>query len=456
MLSPPSILASIALLFDVDGTLIDIGPVAVRSECPRRLCRSLARLYERMDGALALVSGRPIRDIDKLFSPLKLPAIGGHGAEMRLADGKVIAGVKALPDKLRKRLALAATPGSGVVLEDKGYSFALHYRQTPQQEPRLRALVERVRADFPGEALEVLLGKAMFEVKRPGVSKGDAVRALMTNAPFAGRMPVFLGDDVTDELVFNMLPALRGKGYSVGRRFEELAGIFAAPRDVREACAASRRGRRSGCGSSRPNTTHCELLPSSTLVPHAVACIGGRIDLHFACEASRGVSACLIDALESGDGRFSKGKFEPQGKVFETPPGRALLARLVVVSNRVAVPDEKARAGGLEVAVNAALKTSGGLWFGWSGRVTAKPSSQDGRARQHHLHHHRSPQRRLPGILQRLRQPRAVADPALPRRSGGVFAPRPQRLSARQRLFRPTAAPGAHGRTTSSGCTTIT
>ncbi len=91
---------------------------------------------------------------------------------MRLADGKVIAAVKALPEKLRKRLALAATPGSGVVLEDKGYSFALHFRQTPQQEPRLRALIERARAEFPDEALEVLPGKAMFEVKRPRHQQG--------------------------------------------------------------------------------------------------------------------------------------------------------------------------------------------------------------------------------------------------------------------------------------------
>jgi trehalose 6-phosphate phosphatase len=224
-----------ALLLDIDGTIIDIGPSPFEVHVPEALCRSLARLHERMGGALALVSGRPIRDIDKLFSPLKLPAVGGHGAEMRLDGGQVVTRAEALPDQLRKRLALAATPGSGVVPEDKGYSFALHFRQTPQQEPRLRALVERARAEFSDEALEVLPGKAMFEIKRSGISKGEAVRALMTRPPFAGRAPIFIGDDVTDESVFDSLPGLRGKGYSVGRHFDGLAGIFATPDEVREA-----------------------------------------------------------------------------------------------------------------------------------------------------------------------------------------------------------------------------
>ncbi len=228
-------LASSALLLDVDGTLIDIGPSPFEVHVPDALCRSLERLHERTGGALALVSGRPIRDIDKLFSPLKLPAVGGHGAEMRLDGGRIIAGVKTLPEKLRKRLALAATPGSGVVPEDKGYSFALHFRQTPQQEPRLRALVDRVRAEFPSEAMEVLLGKAMVEIKRSGISKGEAVRELMTRAPFAGRVPVFIGDDITDETVFALLPAIGGKGFSVGRQFDGLAGIFATPDEVRDA-----------------------------------------------------------------------------------------------------------------------------------------------------------------------------------------------------------------------------
>jgi trehalose 6-phosphate phosphatase len=228
-------LASIALLLDVDGTLIDIAPSPFEVHVPDELCRSLERLLERSGGALALVSGRPIRDLDKLFAPLTLPAVGGHGAEMRVRAGEVIPGATPLPEKLRRHLVQTAAPGSGIEVEDKGYSVALHYRKAPQQEAHLRALIAAARAAFPGEAVKVLPGKAMFEVKRPGINKGEAVRALMTHAPFAGRKPVFVGDDVTDESVFALLPGLNGKGYSVGRHFDGLAGIFATPEEVREA-----------------------------------------------------------------------------------------------------------------------------------------------------------------------------------------------------------------------------
>jgi trehalose 6-phosphate phosphatase len=228
-------LASIALLLDVDGTLIDIGPSPFEVHVPEALCRSLERLLGRTSGALALVSGRPICDLDRLFAPLKLPAIGGHGAETRLRAGEAESTIAAeeLPEPLRRQLVQAAK--SGVVVEDKGYSVALHYRQAPQQVAALRALVDKAVGAFPGEPVELLLGKAMFEIKRRGISKGDAVRKLMTKAPFAGRRPVFIGDDVTDESVFAVLPGLGGVGYSVGRRFDGVEGIFASPSDVRAA-----------------------------------------------------------------------------------------------------------------------------------------------------------------------------------------------------------------------------
>jgi trehalose 6-phosphate phosphatase len=226
---------SIALLLDVDGTLIDIGPAPDQVHVSRALVDCLERLFELTGGALALVSGRPIADLDRLFSPLVFPAVGGHGAQMRVRGAEVVDSVKPLPQALRRQLADAAAPGSGILVEDKGYSLALHYRNAPQQEERLRAHIAAGRAAFPGEATEVLPGKAMFEVMRPGVNKGDSVRELMTHQPFAGRVPVFIGDDVTDEAVFKVLPAMGGKGFSVSRQFDGLAGIFESPEQVRRA-----------------------------------------------------------------------------------------------------------------------------------------------------------------------------------------------------------------------------
>lgn len=227
--------ASVAFLFDVDGTLIDIGPSPFEVVVSNDLKDALARLSALTSGALALVSGRPIRDLDTLFAPLQLPAIGGHGAETRLAPGAAVARVPDLPEALRRHLTGAVSLGAGLEYEDKGYSVALHYRKAPKQAEPLRHHIAAARAAFPDEPTELLLGKAMFEVKRPCVNKGDAVRDLMAQAPFAGRTPVFLGDDVTDESVFKALPAIGGKGFAVGRHFEHVSGKFPPPHDVRRA-----------------------------------------------------------------------------------------------------------------------------------------------------------------------------------------------------------------------------
>ena len=226
---------SIALLLDVDGTIVDIGRTPHEVHVSEALCDSLKSLLAATGGALALVSGRPIADLDRLFAPLKLPSIGGHGAEMRINGGKIQQTAKPLPEGFRQWLAGAAIPGSGILAEDKGYSFALHFRGAPQKEDALRELIAKACMNFPAEAVEVLSGKAMVEVKRPGISKGVAVRALLTQAPFTGRMPVFIGDDVTDKSVFAVLPGLNGKGFSVSRHFAGVTGIFDSPRQVRHA-----------------------------------------------------------------------------------------------------------------------------------------------------------------------------------------------------------------------------
>jgi trehalose 6-phosphate phosphatase len=228
-------LARTALLFDVDGTLIDIGPSPFEVDVPESLKDSLLRLLEKTGGALALVSGRPIRDLDTLFAPLQLPAVGGHGAETRMHVGEAPRRIPDLDASLRHELIAAVAHNPSLAYEDKGYSVALHFRKSPHEEPRLRASVRQTLARFPNEDTAVLSGKAMIEIKRPGISKGEAVRALMQLQPFAGRVPVFVGDDVTDESVFAIMPALGGLNFSVSRQFDRVQHVFSAPSDVRRA-----------------------------------------------------------------------------------------------------------------------------------------------------------------------------------------------------------------------------
>ena len=230
-------LREIALLLDVDGTLLDIAPAPDAVEVPQSLRDTLARLLAATNGAVALVSGRAISDLDRLFAPLVLPAIGGHGAEMRLRAGEKVEAAPPLPPALRQALMQAATFDPGLYREDKGYSVALHYRNAPAAQVELADRISRTLAHFGSEAVEVLEGKAVFEVKRAGLSKGSAVRLLIQKAPFAGRKPVFAGDDVTDETVFAVLPELGGLGFSVQRAVPGVAGIFSSPNAFRKALA---------------------------------------------------------------------------------------------------------------------------------------------------------------------------------------------------------------------------
>lgn len=224
-------LNSVALLLDVDGTLIDIGPSPYEVHVPKDLCRALECLVELTGGALALISGRPIAGLDRLFAPLKFSAVGGHGAEMRVAGVSVRHHIRPLPKAMRERIAMAVP--DQVLIEDKGYSIAVHYRGVPVGKDRLQKLLAEVSAAYPNESVEILPGKEMLELKRAGTNKGEAVRTLMTLAPFAGRMPVFIGDDVTDESVFAILPDLGGEAFSVGRKFDGLTAIFDSPASVR-------------------------------------------------------------------------------------------------------------------------------------------------------------------------------------------------------------------------------
>src|SRR4029078_4130037 len=160
-------LKKISLLLDVDGTIVDIGPSPNEVQVSDTLLRSLARLHELSGGATALVSGRRVGDLDRLFSPLALPSIGCHGAEMRINDGETFYWAKPLPIDLRRRLADATGIGSGIVVEDKNYSLALHYRKAPRHAEQLRRHIAAARTACASESTEMLLGRAMCEVQEP-------------------------------------------------------------------------------------------------------------------------------------------------------------------------------------------------------------------------------------------------------------------------------------------------
>src|ERR1700712_1218074 len=224
-----------AILLDIDGTLLDLAPTPREVWVPPGLSETLTGLLARTSGALAMVSGRSLNDIDLIFAPLQFPAVGGHGAEMRISRENESVAMHAPPmDKeLKLRLAAIAKISPGILLEDKGYSLALHYRLAPQAEKAIYDAVSAIRADLPNAPIEVLPGKFVCEIKHSGFTKATGVIELMTHAPFQGKRPVFLGDDVTDETVFAIMPGMNGLAFSVGRHAQGVAGHFDEPRDVR-------------------------------------------------------------------------------------------------------------------------------------------------------------------------------------------------------------------------------
>jgi trehalose 6-phosphate phosphatase len=233
--SLPPDLHELAILLDVDGTILDLAPTPREVFVPHALRDTLARLWHRTGGAVAFVSGRPVGELDLLFSPLELPAIGGHGAELRTQVG-VPPGAPRLPPldpDVKRRFAAIAEAGPGIVLEDKGYSLALHYRLAPDKESVVLEGARRVCAAVQESSIELLPGKLVLEIKQVGFTKASAVRELMTFPPFAGRRPVFLGDDITDLGVFDVLPQFGGIGISVGRKVAGVKNCFERPADVR-------------------------------------------------------------------------------------------------------------------------------------------------------------------------------------------------------------------------------
>lgn len=229
---PPELPANCAYFFDLDGTLAEIKPHPDQVIVPQTILQLLHCLATHNAGALALISGRSMAELDALTQPFCFPLAGVHGAERRDINGHTH--IVSLPQNVERDIsallqaALAGLPGT--TLETKGMAFALHYRQAPQHEAALLALAERITCRWPQLALQP--GKCVVEIKPKGTNKGEAIAAFMQEVPFAGRLPVFVGDDLTDESGFSVVNRADGVSVKVGSGATQAMWRLAGVTDV--------------------------------------------------------------------------------------------------------------------------------------------------------------------------------------------------------------------------------
>ncbi|MEO8015199.1 MAG: trehalose-phosphatase [Polaromonas sp.] len=210
----PRITPETALFLDFDGTLVALAAQPDLVQVPQGLAGTLAELHRRLNGALALVSGRRLLDLDTFLAPLLLPAAGEHGAQRRTADGLMISAPTADLELLLQTAEGLVARHPALKLERKNLALSLHYRQAPELEELclqvMREALERSRG------IELMQGKCVIDLKPEGFSKGTAITFFMSETPFAGRVPVFAGDDVTDEAGFEAVQRMGGHAIKVG------------------------------------------------------------------------------------------------------------------------------------------------------------------------------------------------------------------------------------------------
>lgn len=187
-----------ALFLDIDGTLLDIAPTPDAVQVPNDLARDLARAAAVLGGALAVVSGRDLADIDALLAPLHLPLGSEHGAVIRLPNRFFDEVPTSVPEEWKLALRNLAEACPGVLAEAKHHNVVAHYRNAPRYAEAVRDMVRALVAEDPAN-FELLEAKMAFEIRPRHVSKARAVYELMNVAPFSGRVPVFVGDDLTDQ-----------------------------------------------------------------------------------------------------------------------------------------------------------------------------------------------------------------------------------------------------------------
>jgi len=221
-LPPPPVRADgVALFLDMDGVLAPLAPTPDAVGPVARRTQVLRRLERRLEGRAAIVSGRTLAEIDRIADAALAAASGVHGLERRRRDGSIVRGAPAagVAVALEAFQAFAARD-PGLIVEDKGVSAGLHYRQAPAEAEAAAALARRLR-DETGLALQP--GHMVLELKTPGATKGSAVEAFMAEPPFQGATPVMLGDDLTDEAGFEAAARLGGYGVLVGPERETAA-----------------------------------------------------------------------------------------------------------------------------------------------------------------------------------------------------------------------------------------
>ena len=215
--APPLPAARCCLFLDIDGTLLDIAPTPNQVVVDPALRELLSHLDHSCQGAVAFVSGRSLEDIDNLFEPLCLAAAGIHGFERRDAQGHCLRPSidPGELETLRLRLGSALRPLDGVIIEDKHFGLALHFRLAPQLEQPLRDILTRLAPLIPPR-FEQLDGDHVIEIKPRSHNKATAIEAFMQEAPFSGRQPVFIGDDLTDRDGFTAVRRHDGLAIGVG------------------------------------------------------------------------------------------------------------------------------------------------------------------------------------------------------------------------------------------------
>jgi trehalose 6-phosphate phosphatase len=212
--------SDMALFLDVDGTLIDIAETPYSVRIPGYLAHLLEEASRNLGGALAIVSGRTLSAIDSMLAPLNLPCAGEHGAIMRLPDSAIQTAPDrcVIPESWRERVRHGTSGWNGVIVEYKPYSLAVHYRVRPEHGPEVRKLLQSIVQQNEVE-FEVLPARMAYEIRHRAMTKGFAVRQFMKFPNFRGRVPVFVGDDITDDDGFKAVTEMGGVALHVDKVF---------------------------------------------------------------------------------------------------------------------------------------------------------------------------------------------------------------------------------------------